>query len=116
MGAALFVLGLEVLVLAWTSRAPVEQLVEVLRLDRLITRAALLSVAAFTIGYLVDSERRRRRESAAITELIRSARLDAGLAGTLQSLMAAIARLFDAAGALLIVPRNRVGSRVSARL
>jgi len=76
---------------------------------RLIIRTIYLVLFGVALGYLADKDRQRRRESAALVELIREAKLDAGLAGTLHSLLAAIAKTFSASRALLVV--EEVGSR-----
>ena len=75
---------------------------------RLIIRTIYLVLFGVALGYLADKDRQRRRESAALVELIREAKLDAGLAGTLHSLLAAIAKTFSASRALLVV--EEVGS------
>jgi signal transduction histidine kinase len=75
---------------------------------RLIIRTIYLVLFGVALGYLADKDRQRRRESAALVQLIREAKLDAGLAGTLHSLLAAIAKTFSASRALLVV--EEVGS------
>lgn len=72
-------------------------------LNRLIVRASYLVISGVAVGYLADREKQRRRESSAVAELIRGARVDAGLAGTLHGLLDAIGRTFDASRALLVV-------------
>jgi signal transduction histidine kinase len=76
--------------------------------SRFLIRTVYLIVFGVALGYLADKERQRRRESAALVELIRGAKLDAGLAGTLHSLLAAIGKTFNAGRALLVV--QEVGS------
>lgn len=76
---------------------------------RLIIRTIYLVIFGVALGYLADKERQRRRESAALVGLIREAKLDAGLAGTLHSLLAAIAKTFNASRALLVVEEAGTG-------
>ena len=72
-------------------------------LNGLVIRASYLVIAAVAIGYLADREKQQRRESSAVAGLIRGARVEAGLAGTLHGLLGAIGRTFEASRALLIV-------------
>jgi signal transduction histidine kinase len=100
--AALFALAIDVVLLESTLSVSTGVLEGQFGINRLIIRAANLVVFGLALGYLGDRQKQRRRESDAIAELIRAARLDAGLAGTLQSLLHAIAGVFDAERALLI--------------
>jgi len=72
-------------------------------LNGLVVRASYLVIAGVAIGYLADREKQQRRESSAVAGLIREARVEAGLAGTLHGLLGAIGRTFEASRALLVV-------------
>lgn len=78
--------------------------------NRVIMRAAYLVIAGFLIGYLGEQEKQRRREAAAMALLIGRARADAGLGGTPEALLGALARLFRSPRALLIA-QEKQGSR-----
>lgn len=77
--------------------------------NRLVVRASYLVISGVAIGYLADREKQQRRESTAVAELIRGARVEAGLAGTLHGLLDAIGRTFEATRALLIVEEHGAG-------
>jgi signal transduction histidine kinase len=100
---ALVALGLQVAVMKGHLPTPAGILAGEFSLSRLILRTAYLPISAVAVGYLAETEKKKRRESALVSELIREARIDAGLGGTLQSLLGAIARTFNADRALLVV-------------
>src|SRR3954451_20829601 len=131
-GASLLALGGEAVIIESTLPFATGLMADEIELNRLIVRTAYLVISGIAIGYLADKEKQYRRESTAIADLIRSAKVDAGLTGTLHGLLAAIARTFESSRALLVVQeqnaqrtflldarldwRNPQGSMMSAEL
>jgi signal transduction histidine kinase len=104
--SSLLVLGLDVVLVQSALPLSIGILSGEFRLNRLIIRATYLVIAGLAMGYLADKEKQRRHESIAVAELIREARLDAGLGGTLHSLLSAIGRMFESDRALLVVQES----------
>jgi signal transduction histidine kinase len=102
-GASLLALGIEAVIIEATLPFATGLMAAEIEVNRLIVRTAYLVISGIAIGYLADKEKQYRRESSAIAALIRSARVDAGLSGTLHGLMAAIGRTFESSRILLVV-------------
>jgi signal transduction histidine kinase len=67
-----------------------------------ITRTMYLVIFAFLIGYLAESEKRRRAEALSISQVSAKARVDAGLKGTLQATLQELLKLFGGRQVLLV--------------
>jgi signal transduction histidine kinase len=72
---------------------------------RFILRTLYLVIFAFLIGYLAESEKRRRAEALSISQVSSKVRVDAGLKGTLQAVFQETLRLFGG-GEMLLVARE----------
>ena len=77
--------------------------------NRLIMRGAYVVIASLAVGYLAEKEKQRRREAAVVAELMARTRADAGLGGTLQSLLGSLAQLFRSPRALLVAEETKSG-------
>jgi len=77
--------------------------------NRLIMRSTYVVIASILVGYLAEKEKQRRREAAALGELMSRTRADAGLGGTLQALLGSLAQLFRAPRALVVVEETASG-------
>jgi signal transduction histidine kinase len=71
-------------------------------LNGFIMRAVYLVIFGVLIGYLAESEKRRRAEAQSISLLSAKARVDAGLRGTLQAVMQEVLKLFGGRELLLV--------------
>jgi len=67
-----------------------------------VVRAVYIVIFAFLIGYLAESEKRRRAEASSIAQVAAEVRVDAGLKGTLQAVLQEVLNLFGARQLLLI--------------
>ena len=77
-------------------RGPVE-------FDLVITRCAYVLIGAFLLGYMAQTEKDLRTESAAIARLVVKVRAEAGLAGTLEQVSRELLALFGARRLLLVM-------------
>jgi signal transduction histidine kinase len=76
-----------------------------------IMRTAYLVIFALLIGYLAESEKRRRAEALSIAQVAAKARVEAGLKGTLQATLQELLKLFGSREVLLVASEagaNRV--------
>jgi signal transduction histidine kinase len=71
-------------------------------LHRFVLRSLFLVIFAFLIGYLAESEKRRRAEALSISQVSSKVRVDTGLKGTLQAVFQETLRLFDGSEVLLV--------------
>ena len=101
--AALAALRLEAILLESVLPISAEVLRGEIQSDRLVMQAMYLAIVGIPIGHLADREKQRRRESTAVADLIRRARIHVGIAGTLRESVEAIGRLFVSDRALLVV-------------
>lgn len=90
----------QALLLTW---APLARLVGG-RLDvsALVMRTVYLVILGLLIGYLAESEKRRRAEVIGASQLATKARVDVGLKGTLQATMDGMLQLFGAREIVLV--------------
>lgn len=70
--------------------------------NEFVVRAVYIVIFAFLIGYLAESEKRRRAEASSIAQVAAEVRVDAGLKGTLQGVLQEILNLFGARQLLLV--------------
>ncbi|HKS75901.1 MAG TPA: histidine kinase, partial [Terriglobales bacterium] len=70
--------------------------------DRFVLRTLYLVIFAFLIGYLAESEKRRRAEALSISQVSSKVRVDAGLKGSLQAAFQETLRLFGGSEMLLV--------------
>ncbi len=98
--AALGALMAEAFVLA---QRPLAQLLETrLDVNGFIMRAGYLVIFGSLIGYLAESESRRRAEALSISRLAAKARVEAGLKGTLEAVLRELLKLFECREVLLV--------------
>lgn len=71
-------------------------------IDRFVLRTVYLIIFAFLIGYLAESEKRRRAEALSISQVSSKVRVDAGLKGTLQAVFQETLNLFGGREMLLV--------------
>jgi signal transduction histidine kinase len=71
-------------------------------LNGLITRAVYLVIFGALIGYLADSENRRRGEALSISRVVSKARVQAGLKGTLEAVLRELLKIFEGSTVLLV--------------
>jgi signal transduction histidine kinase len=67
-----------------------------------VVRIVYMVIFALLIGYLADSEKRRRAEALSIAQVSAEVRVDAGLKGTLQAVLTEVLNLFGARQLLLV--------------
>jgi signal transduction histidine kinase len=67
-----------------------------------VVRIVYMVIFAVLIGYLAESEKRRRAEAMSIAQVSAEVRVDAGLKGTLQAVLTEILTLFGARQSLLV--------------
>ncbi len=67
-----------------------------------VVRIVYMVIFALLIGYLADSEKRRRAEAMSIAQVSAEVRVDAGLKGTLQAVLTEVLKLFGARQLLLV--------------
>ena len=77
-----------------------------------VIRSVYLATFAFLIGYLAESEKRRRAEVLSITQIASKPRVDTGLKSTLQATLQEILKLFGGRE-LLLVAREPEDSNAS---
>jgi len=72
-------------------------------LNRLIMRAAYLLILGFLLGYLAETEKRLRVESALLPRILGRAKVEAGLRGTLHGVLDDLMHIFEARQALFVI-------------
>jgi signal transduction histidine kinase len=97
---AILVVTSEALLLTWSHLASIVG--EPLEVSSLVIRTAYLTVFGLLIGYLAESEKRRRAEVMGASQLSSHARVDTGLKATLHDTMEAMLQLFGARQLLLV--------------
>ena len=70
-------------------------------LNGFILRETYVAIFGILVGYLAESEKRRRAEALSVTRISGKARVDAGLKGTLQATFQEVLRIFDAYALML---------------
>ena len=80
---------------AWIPATPPD-------LHQFVLRTVYLVIFAFLIGYLAESEKRRRAEALSISQVSSKVRVDAGLRGTLQAVFQETLRVFDGSEVVLV--------------
>src|SRR5947207_4217670 len=76
-----------------------------------IMRAVYLVIFAFLIGYVSESEKRRAAEAMSISQVTAKVRVEAGLKGTVQTVLQELLKLFGGRE-LLVITRDAEASRV----
>jgi signal transduction histidine kinase len=87
------------------SRTPLAAVFGEPSLTSFAIRSAYSGIFAFLIGYVAESEKRRAAEAVSISRISAKVRLEAGLKGTVQTVMQQLVELF-AARELLVVTRE----------
>jgi len=94
--------------LDWVGRLLSRYHLPPLRLDvsdfepkRLFMRSIYLLVMGLLLGYLAEQQKQLRAEKAVIARILGKARVDAGLTGTLQEIVAELLRMYGARKAVL---------------
>lgn len=87
----------------WAARSPLGFLAGVEPdVNRFVLGTVYLVIFAFLIGYLAESEKRRRAEVLSISQVSSKVSVDAGLKGTLQAVFRETLALFGASQMLLV--------------
>jgi signal transduction histidine kinase len=68
---------------------------------RLFMRSILLFITGLLLGYLAEQQKQLRAEKAVIARILGKARVDAGLSGTMQAILAELISTFGASHALV---------------
>ncbi len=76
-----------------------------------VARAVYLVIFAFLIGYVSESEKRRAAEAMSISQVTAKVRVEAGLKGTVQTVLQELLKLFGGRE-LLVITRDAEASRV----
>jgi len=85
------------------TRSPLAHFVKAqFNLSGFIMRGVYLVIFGALIGYLAESENRRRAEALSISRLSAKARVETGLKGTLQAVLQELLRLFSGRKLLLV--------------
>ena len=74
-----------------------------------VVRTVYMVILAFLIGYLAESEKRRRAEAMSIAKVSAEANVEAGLKGTLQAVLQEVLLLFGAKQLLLVAGDPETG-------
>lgn len=88
----------KLLTLTWVSRFFAPQF----DVNGFVVRTVYIVIFAFLIGYLAESEKRRRAEALSVAQVSAEVRVDAGLKGTLQAVLLEVLNLFGARQVLLV--------------
>ncbi len=76
-------------------------IISMFSLNGFILRETYVAIFGILVGYLAESEKRRRAEALSITRISSKARVDAGLKGTLHATLQELLGLFDAYALML---------------
>ncbi len=106
---ALALLGVSSMLIGSTLTVSSGLLAGTFSVNRLIMRGTYVVIASLVVGYLAEKEKQRRREAAAVSELMSRTRADSGLGGTLHTLLGSLAQLFRAPRALLVAEETKSG-------
>ncbi len=71
-----------------------------------LMRSTYLAIFALLIGYLAESEKRRRKEASIISQIAAKARVDIGLRGTLQATLHETLKAFGGREAILVASES----------
>jgi signal transduction histidine kinase len=94
------------------ARTPLGQMIgQHVDVTHFIMRALYLVIFAFLIGYVAESEKRRAAEALSISQITAKVRIEAGLKGTVQTVLQEILRLFGGRE-LLVITRESEADRV----
>ncbi len=91
--------GMEAAVDRWLSLVHLPRLgVSIRELDpqQLIMSSVYLLVLGFLLGYMAQNQKKLRAERAVITRVLSSTRVEAGLTGTMQQILAEVMSIYDA--------------------
>lgn len=97
----LFTIGLIIALLAAEAAAASSIALGHVTLDRVIVRAAYLVILGVLVGQIAEQNRRLREEPLAIARLMRKARVEAGMRGTLHGVLSEMLRILPARRVLL---------------
>src|SRR6266496_2392967 len=94
------------------ARTPLGQMIgQHVDVTHFVMRAAYLVIFAFLIGYVAEAEKRRAAEAMSISQITAKVRIEAGLKGTVQTVLQEILRLFGGRE-LLVITRESEADRV----
>lgn len=93
------------------ARPPLNAIVGDGSLTNLVMRAVYLIIFSFLIGYISESEKRRATEAVSVSRISARVRIEAGLKGTVQTVMQELLNLFDGRE-LLVITRESEGRLV----
>ena len=106
--AVVFTMALDAIV---RTRTPLAGVVGPISVSTFLMRSVYLVVFAFLIGYIAESEKRRTAEALSISRISAKVRIEAGLKGTVQTVMGELLRIFGARE-LLVITREADGHQV----
>jgi signal transduction histidine kinase len=94
------------------ARTPLGQMLgQHVDVTHFVMRAAYLVIFAFLIGYVAEAEKRRAAEAMSISQITAKVRIEAGLKGTVQTVLQEILQLFGGRE-LLVITRESEADRV----
>ena len=93
------------------ARTPLANIVGESSVTNFIMRSVYIVIFSFLIGYISESEKRRAAEALSVSRISARVRIEAGLKGTVQTVMQEVLQLF-AARELLVITRESEGRMV----
>jgi signal transduction histidine kinase len=93
------------------ARTPLAEIVGEPSVTNFVMRSVYLVIFSFLIGYISEAEKRRAQEALSISRLSSKVRIEAGLKGTVQTMMYELLGLFGGRE-LLVITREAEGRQV----